>query len=161
MGVDTAYVACVFLPSAQLRVYELTFDDQAVRDLSLMRTEAVSFLSRIERHEPPDVDWRPATTETLKHLHADVEDIDVPVGRMPIIQYRAACKARKAAEQRKKLAENRLRQLLGGGHRIVSAHTGEVIARRDVYGVKEHTRRASHVDKLVPVQKPTKEATTP
>ncbi len=71
---------------------------------------------------------------------------------MPIIQYQAACKAYKVAEQRKKLAENRLRQLLGNGHCITSMHTGEVVARRDVYDVKAHARKASHVDKLVPVK---------
>jgi hypothetical protein len=37
---------------------------------------------------------------------------------MPVIQYQAACKALKAAGQRKALAENRLRQLLGNGRRF-------------------------------------------
>lgn len=152
MGVETGFVACLLWHRRQVRVYEITKDAAAIADLFLMVEEARSFLECVERGIEPDVDWRPATGAALKHLHPDVADVDVAVRRMPIIQYRAACKAYKAAEQRKKLAENRLRDLLGSGHRIVSVHTGEVIARRDVYDVKEHTRRASHVDKLVPVK---------
>lgn len=153
MGAGTAIVACVFLPSAQLRIYELDLaDDQAQADLKLMREEAREFLDRIDLADPPGIDWRPATTDALKQLHPDVEDRDVEVSRMPIISYRAACRRYKEAEQRKKLTENRLRGLLGNGHRIIDARTGEVIARRDVYDVREHTRKASHVDKLVPVQ---------
>ena len=152
MGVTTAFVACLFIQTWKIRVYELTMDDAAVADLKLMREEALGFLDRIGSQDPPDVDWRPATTTTLKHLHPSVEDRDVPVRRKPIIAYRAACKAYKAAEQRKKLAENRLRLLLGDGHRITDERTGEVVARRDVYPVKEHTRKASLVDKLVPVK---------
>lgn len=158
MQVTTAFVACLFLHSRQLRVYEITLDSQAEQDLVLLRREASAFLERIKNEDPPDVDWRPATTETLKHLHPSVEDVDVPVRRKPVIQYRAAVKAYKAAEQRKKAAENRLRLLLGDGHRITDERTGEVIARRDVYPVKEHVRKATTVDKLVPVK--AKEPTT-
>lgn len=150
--VTTWYLACLFVQPWKVRVYEFTLDGDALADLKLMREEARDFLGRIDLGDPPDVDWRPATTETLKRLHPGVEDRDVQVRRMPIISYRAACKAYKAAEQRKKLAENRLRLLLGNGHRIVSAHTGEVIARRDVYPVREHVRKATTVDKLVPVK---------
>jgi hypothetical protein len=77
---------------------------------------------------------------------------------MPEIQYRAALRAYKAAEQRKKLAENRMRQLLGSGHRLVSAITGDVIATRQVYDLAAKTieRKACTVDKLV-AAKPKKE----
>jgi putative phage-type endonuclease len=152
MDVRTAFVACLFLHSRQLRIYEITLDGQAEQDLVLLRRGASTFLERIKNGEEPDVDWRPATTETLKHLHPSVEDVDVPVKRKPIIAYRSAVKAYKAAEQRKKAAENRLRLLLGDGHRITDERTGEVIARRDVYPVKEHVRKATTVDKLVPVK---------
>ena len=154
LGVTTGFVAALFLHSRQLRVYELTLDTLARSDLYLMRQAASEFLERIAYGDPPDIDWRPATTDALKHLHPSVDDVDVPVRRMPIIQYQAACKAYKAAEERKKLAENRLRQLLGNGHRIVSWHTGEVIARRDVYDLpaKTITRKACTVDRLIPVK---------
>lgn len=154
MGVSTGFVACLLWSRRQVRVYEITYDSQAEDDLDLMKNEADSFLARLRVGNPPEIDWRPATADALKRLYPGVDDVDVPVRRMPIIQYRAACKAFKAAEERKKLAENRLRALLGNGHRIVSAHTGETIARRDVYDVREHTRKASHVDRLVAVKRP-------
>jgi len=170
MGVDRAYVACLRMRQWDIREYAIEHDEspvieyphdvpgplasgicRACADIELMRDAARDFLDRLDRQEAPDVDWRPATAYALKQLHPSVEDTDVEVRRMPIIQYRAACKAFKAAERRKKEAENRLRLLLGGGHRIVSAHTGEVIARRDVYEVGESVRKAYTVDKLVPV----------
>jgi hypothetical protein len=152
MDVSTGFVACLFMNRRQLRVYELTRDDAAEADLKLMREEAEAFLAGLASGTEPDIDWRPATSETLRRLHPDVEDVDVAVKPMLVIQYRAACKAYKAAEQRKKLAENRLRLLLGDGHRITDERTGEVIARRDVYDVKEHTRKGCRVDKLVQVK---------
>jgi hypothetical protein len=157
MDVTTGYLACLLWHRRQVRVYELTLDDAAQADLKIMREEAERFLGRIERGDEPDVDWRPATATALKQLHPDLEDRDVEVRRMPVIQYQAACRAYKSAEQRKKLAENRLRQLLGNGRRIVSAHTGDVIATRQVYDVKEHVRKASHVDKIVPAKPSAKE----
>jgi putative phage-type endonuclease len=152
MGVPAVSVACLFLHSRTLRVYDLTLDADAEADLKLMREEAEMFLSRIARRDEPEVDWRPATETALKQLHPAVEDRDVAVKRMPVIQYRAACKALRAAEQRRDLAVNRLRQLLGDGRRITDERTGEVIATRQVYDVKEHTRKACTVDKLVPAK---------
>ena len=154
MDVTTGYVACLLWHRRQVRVYELTMDDDALRDLALMRMGAERFRRYVAESEPPPVDWRPATTDALKRLHPSVEDVDVPVRRMPVIQYQAACKAFKAAEQRKKLAENRLRELLGTGHRVTDRLTGEVIARRDVYDLAEKTitRKACTVDRLIPVK---------
>ncbi len=168
MGVAKAHVACLRMRQWDIREYvighhpshvdrlavatpDYEHDCDICKDIVVMRDAARDFLDRIDRQEAPDVDWRPATAYALKQLHPSVEEIDVEVRRMPIIQYRAAVKAFKAAERRKKEAENRLRLLLGSGHRIVSAHTGEVIARRDVYTVREHVRKASVTDKLVPV----------
>jgi putative phage-type endonuclease len=152
VGVGTGYLACLFMNRRQLRVYELTMDDAAQADLALMETEAERFLERIDRGDPPDVDWRPATSAALKTLHPDVEDRDVYISHQRAKWYHAACRNLKTAEQTKRLHENRLRDRLGNGHRLIDNVTGEVIARRDVYDVKEHTRRASHVDKLVPVK---------
>jgi putative phage-type endonuclease len=175
MGVQAGFVACLFVSRRQLRVYEighgpgpcarpLTVNGvtrllppgdggcPACADLRLMRREAVRFLERIDRGDPPDVDWRPATSAALRQLHPDVEDVDVAVRRRPVIAYQAACKAFDAAKERKRLAENRLRLLLGSGHRITDERTGEVIARRDVYDVKPHARKGCRVDKLVQVK---------
>lgn len=150
LGVGTGYLACLFMNRRQLRVYELTMDGQAQEDLRLMRAEALKFQGRIVKHDPPDVDWRPATAAALKHLHPGVEDREVVISSTLAGKYRGACAALKRAEQRKKLAENQIRARLGNGRRAVRAD-GEVIARRDVYDLpeKQITRKASTVDRLV------------
>ncbi|HEV2376197.1 MAG TPA: YqaJ viral recombinase family protein [Streptosporangiaceae bacterium] len=154
MGVGTVYVACVFLPGAQLRVYEVVADDTCARaDLKLMREEAETFLARIDRNDEPDVDWRPATADALKRLHPDVEDIEAIVGVRTAISYRAACRRFKEAERRKDEMTNRVRAEMGSAH-YAKTWRGDPVARRDVYDVKAHTRRASHVDKIVPVAPP-------
>ncbi len=48
-GVTAGYLACLFMHSRQLRVYELHMDADAEADLKLMREEAEMFLSRIAR----------------------------------------------------------------------------------------------------------------
>jgi len=171
MQVTAGYLACLFLHSRQLRVYQLALDEDAKQDLEVMRAAAKAFLGRIVVGVPPPVDWRPATTATLKALHPSVEDRSAEVNAMPVIRYRAACRAYKAAEQRKKLAENRLRELMGTARYAVlrgshvtdrkGVRVPEVVARRDVYDVKEHVRKASTVDKLVSVAAGTSRTGTP
>lgn len=159
LGVDAWFVACLFMHSRKLRVYHGTLDGQALADLNLMREEAEAFLARIEARDEPDVDWRPSTASALKALHPDVEDTDVPVSAQLAGWYHAACRNLKAAEQKRDLYVNRLRQHLGSGHRVTD-RAGQVIARRDVYDQKEYLRKASHVDRIVPVY-PKAEKETP
>jgi putative phage-type endonuclease len=151
IGVDTGYVACVFLPGGQLRVYELTMDAQAIQDLKLMREEARDFLDRIDLGDPPDVDWRPATRDALKHLHPAVDDTTVAIPKGMAQAWQAACGRYDTAKQRKALFENRIRERLGTGHKATT-RAGDVVARRDVYDVKPHPVKGFHVDKLVPVK---------
>jgi putative phage-type endonuclease len=149
MGVTTGFVACLFLHSRTLRVYELTMDDAARGDLKLMREEAREFLDRIDLGDPPDVDWRPATTAALKHLHPSLEDRQAIVPKGMARAYAAACGRYKSAEQSKKRLENQIRQRLGAANAAV-LRDGTKVAARQVYEVREHTRKASTVDKLVP-----------
>jgi putative phage-type endonuclease len=149
MGVSAGFVACLFLHSRTLRVYELAMDDAARADLKLMRDEARDFLRRIETGHEPDVDWRPATTAALKRLHPSLEDRQVIVPKGMARAYRAACGRYKSAEQRKKRLENQIRQRLGSANAALT-RDGAKVAARQVYEVKEHTRKASTVDKLVP-----------
>ena len=155
MGVDNAYVACLLWNKRKVRVYEIYRDTCATQDLKLMREAAEDFLGRLECGDEPDVDWRPATTLALKALHPDVEDRDVPIPRTLAARYRAACRSYDKAEQRKKLTENLIRARLGSGRRAITGNQPEhieIIARRDVYDVREHTRKASHIDRLVQVK---------
>jgi len=156
LGVQTGFVACLFLHSRKLRVYEVTMDGDAKDDLDLMRREAWAFLKRIYGRNPPDVDWRPATTGTLKHLHPSVEDRSEFIPRGLAARYRAACKAVKAAERRRDLAANQIRARMGAARFVHSGSRGtpQVIARRDVYDLPEKTitRKAATVDRLVAVK---------
>jgi putative phage-type endonuclease len=159
LGVTTGYLAALIWHRRQVRVYELTMDDQAEADLELMRGEAEAFLECVRLGVAPEPDWRPATSSALKHLHPEITDVDVPVSRQTVISYRAACKAHKAAERRKDEMTNRILALIGDGHRAVDCRTGDVIATRQVYPVKESVRRGYTVRKLVPARAP-KESTS-
>jgi putative phage-type endonuclease len=153
LGVQTGYVACLFLHSRQLRVYELTMGPSEREDLRIMRREAMRFLHLIEAGPPPEVDWRPATSAALRHLHPDVEDRDVGISAQLAWRYRAACRNVRHWEQRKSLYENQIRERVGTGHRAVSDRDGGPVARRDVYDVPAKTisRKAFTVNKLVPI----------
>lgn len=161
MGVSTAYVACLRVRDWKVRDYWLEMDDDARADLKLMRSEAREFLDRLDTKDEPDVDWRPATLDALRTLHPDVEDESVCVPDQLGRWYHAACRNVKHWEQRKRLYEARIRQQMGSARRAYTAIGSEPVARRDVYEVREHVRKAHTVDKLVPTPpEPEKEASS-
>jgi hypothetical protein len=131
-GVTSGYLACLFMHSRQLRVYELRMDADAEADLKLMREEAELFLSCIARRDEPEVDWRPATTSALKTLNPGVEQVDVAVGAQLARSYRAAVRRADEAGQRKKLMTNRMLQAIGTGRRALDP-AGRPVATRSVY----------------------------
>lgn len=153
LGVTAAYVACLAMRSWKLRVYELTIDGDAETDLKIMRDTARCFLDDIRDGRAPDVDWRPQTAAALRHLHPSLEDREAVVGTRTAISYRAACRRYKEAERRKNEMTNRLRAEMGSARTAVTRR-GEQVAARQVYEVKEHTRKASTTDKLVPAKSP-------
>ena len=160
MGVRNWYLACLFLHSRQLRVYEGVIDEAAERDLKIMRTEAELFLNRLQDRREPDVDWRPATLDALKALHPSVEDTEAEVSVQLASRYHAAVRNHKHWEQRKKLYEARIREQMGSSRRaVIPGPSQRVFARRDVFEQREHVRKATTVDKLVPVYP--KESKTP
>jgi len=131
-GVTTGYLACLFMHSRTLRVYELHMDADAEHDLKLMREEAELFRSRIERRDEPEVDWRSATTDALKTLNPGLEQRDIAVGAQLAKSYRAAQRRYKEAEQRKELMTNRILQAIGTGRRALDP-AGRPVATRSVY----------------------------
>lgn len=152
LGVETAYVACLRIRQWDVRVYELALDDAARADLDLMRGEACGFLDRVGAGDEPPVDWRPATLDALKTLHPSIDGTTAGIGPRLADCYEAACRNYKHWERRKKLYEARIRQAAGSSRYIVRLGPAQIpVARRDVYDVREHTRKASTVDKLVPV----------
>jgi len=151
MDVRRWYAVALRVRDWRIRVYTGEIDAAAVADLELMETEALAFLDRIDRQDAPDIDWRPATIAALKTLHPSVDD-DVTAGIGPQLadRYEAACRNYKHWERRKRLYEAQIRDRAGNARRIVRLGPGEIpVARRDVYEVREHLRKASTVDKLV------------
>lgn len=172
MGVAKAHVSCLRIHDWKTRDYviehEATYAGSewgcngdtcdACRDQLMMRDAARDFLDRIDMKQAPDVDWRPATIGALKQLHPSVTDETAEIGPQLADRYEAACRNFKRAEQKKKLYEARMREVMGSAHRVVRMGPGQrPVARRDVYEVGESVRKAYTVDKLVPV-KPKKES---
>lgn len=164
MGVHKAHVAVLDIGRWQVREYviehgstpeEADGDDASECDICcdilMMRDAGREFLGRIGRQDPPDVDWRPATAYALKQLHPSLEARNVVVPGSLAKRYRAACKAVKSAEQRKRLAENLLRARMGTAQAAYDGATGQVLATRQVYDVAAKTieRKAFTVDKLI------------
>jgi putative phage-type endonuclease len=144
MGVSRWHAACFNADRWKARWYSGVIDAAAEHDLKLMEDEAREFLDRIDRQDPPDVDWRPATIAALKTMHPGVEDTDVEVRRSLAIQYRAAVRRLKDAERRKDEMTARMLAAMGDARRAVSwrqyAGVGDpddVIAVRSV----SHPRR--------------------
>lgn len=160
MGVERAYVSCLDPARWRIREYVIEHDGsgpdcQVCKDQALMLGEAQRFLGRIERRDVPDVDWRPATADALKKLHPTLSDEGVFVTDQLAKRWRASLKNLKYWERRKDLYQAQLRERMGSARRALirseDIPAGEVIARRDVYEVKAHERKASTTDKLVPV----------
>jgi putative phage-type endonuclease len=151
LGVDSWFLAVLFTHADKFRVYEGVIDSAAERDLTLMRAAALEFRARVLAGFPPDVDYRPATADALKKLHPDLEDTEVVIPVRLAARYQAASRAYKAAEKRYALTVNQIRSRAASARTIITAD-GNRVATRQVYDVKEHVRRKSHVDKLVPAR---------
>lgn len=147
MGVDTAYVPVLF-NGRTYREYIVKQDDV---DVALMVKEAEAFWQRIVDGDPPDVDWRPATTLALKRLHPDVEDTEVELPADLIRQWQAADEQIREAKRAKDEAENRIRDLLGKAAR--GTVNGRKVVTRSVYDVRERVMPATTVNRLTITRK--------
>lgn len=166
LDLDEAYVAA--LGPGGFRAYRVRRDET---DLTVMRRAGAQFMARLAAGDAPDVDSHAATVRTLKQLHPDVEDIDVPVLDALAVEYGAAREAAAEAKARRDLAEARIRAAIGSGRRAVLAD-GTRVATRSVYvqrrvdvaalradlpEVADKYSVQSIVDKLVPATRRKKE----
>lgn len=129
-GAVLGFVVVKFMVSWETRVYQIPMDDQARGELEWMLSEAELFTKRLLSGDEPDVDWFPATTETLKRIYDGIEDREVKIPWRLALRYRAACAAVKAAEARKGLAVNQMLDRAGNAGTIVTvdpAHPRTVI----------------------------------
>jgi putative phage-type endonuclease len=151
IGVDSWFLAVLFTHADKFRVYEGVIDSAAEHDLDLMRAAALEFRARVLAGFPPEVDYRPATADALKKLHPDLTDDEVVIPVKLAARYRAASRAYKAEERRRALVINQIRERAGSARTIITA-AGDKVATRQVYDVKEHAVRNTHIDKLVPAR---------
>lgn len=150
MGCEMAYLPVLF-GGQTYREYVVRQDAE---DLALMLKEGEDFLDRIARDDPPDIDWRPATTIALRELYPDVEDREVEVDPDWQEQYHAADADLKAAEKRKAQAANAILAAMGSAKRAVA--DGRKIASRSVYDQGERVLPPTTVRRLY-VNKPPRE----
>lgn len=148
MGVPTAHVSCLDPARWQIREYVVTHAEgcgpgrnmlaypslacAACDDVVLMRDAARDFLGRIERQDPPDVDWRPATASALRGLYPDEDGGDIEVRASLAISYAAAVRRCKAAERRMDEMSAAVLEVIGNRRRAIDPRTGEPIATRSV-----------------------------
>lgn len=127
LGVTEARVA-LLVAGRTYREYTVAYDPD---DAAFMRGEASTFLQRVHEGTPPDVDDTAATQRALKQLHPDLDNIAVEIDPDVATEYDTARTALKAAEDRKRHAENQLREQLGNGRYATS--DGHKLATRSVY----------------------------
>ena len=127
MDVRTAYVPVLF-SGRTYREYVVHQDDA---DVALMLKEAEDFIRRLDENDPPDVDWRAATTDALRQLHPHRGEGAVEIPATWHRQWQLADRLEQAAAQRKALAENRIRALVGDSHHATV--DGEPVANKVVY----------------------------
>ncbi|WP_242890145.1 lambda-exonuclease family protein [Actinomadura litoris] len=146
LGLTKGHVTCWFKHTDQRRDYVIAYDEA---DVDLMRCEAHSFLEAVKHGDPPPIDASAATGHALMKLWPTVEDHEaiVPAGLRR--RYHAALVAQKKAKERVKRAENEIRARIGNAKTVLDP-TGEKVATRSKYEVREHVRAAYTVDKLVP-----------
>jgi putative phage-type endonuclease len=103
--------------------------DQAEVDVLVKLAE--EFMDRIARRDPPDIDDRAATTRALKQLHPERGEGGVEVPETWVRQWQIADRLEDLAGKRKRLAENRLRAIVGDRHH--GTVDGQPLANKVVY----------------------------
>lgn len=149
---DVVLLPVLFMIPWQVRVYVLDRDAAAERDIEIMIDAAEAFMNRLAVGAPPEVDWHPATTATLRRLHPSLEDREVDIGVALALRYRQARARAQREERRLQGVQNLLRAAMGNAAVAVApGPDGRMtrVASRSIgdYPVKAHTR---HNDKLTP-----------
>lgn len=143
LGLNVAYVPMWL--GTNYREYVVEFHEA---DVMLMRAEAEKFLTSVREDRQPDIDGHVATGRRLKRLHPELVDDEISVPLTVVRQYQAARRLKKAAEERMRLAENRVRAALGpASHAVVDLGDGQ-------------TKRFSHTISDIPERTQTVRAHT-
>jgi hypothetical protein len=167
LGAEAVLVPCLFMGEWKVHTYVIGRTPAVEHDLGIMRAEALDFLDRIDRKEPPAIDWAPSTTAALKTLYPLQDGLSVTVSRRVADKYRAAQRAKRKADRMMGAAVNELRAAAPGARFIMTRDHGKPVkvASRAVYDQEYNdaeilrakhkraykaSRRSSPVDKLIP-----------
>jgi len=118
-GADRVFVPVKFMGSWKTSLYIVNRTDEAQADIEFMVKMAAEFMDRLDRNDPPDLDWYPATMDALKFLNPLQEGTAYRATLTEAKQLRAAYLRMKAAEERYRLLQNRLAAKAGGAQKIV------------------------------------------
>jgi len=127
IGAPVGYLCVLFLRSGEPRWYQVEWDAE---DVGVMRAAALEFLDYLERGELPPTDASEATQKALRAMYRSDDDVpDAVCGPGLLRSYRAALKAYSAAEDRKRLASNKIRVAMGNSARL-RGPDGEIVASK-------------------------------
>jgi putative phage-type endonuclease len=127
IGAPVGYLCVLFLRSGEPRWYQVEWDAE---DVGVMRDAALEFLDFLERGVLPPTDASEATQKALRAMYRRDDDApDAVCGRGLRRSYAAALKAYSAAEDRKRLASNKIRVAMGNSARLRDP-SGEIVASR-------------------------------
>lgn len=146
LGVNVAYLPVLF--GDTYAEYVVEYDEA---DAKVMRDAAEAFLASVREDRMPDVDGSTATLRRLKRLHPSLTDEDADIPATLVRQYQLAQRLEKAAADRKRLAENRIRHHLGAAQRGVI--DGRKVVSRSLSEIPESVRRAYTRDSLYVTRK--------
>ncbi|GAA3172883.1 YqaJ viral recombinase family protein [Nonomuraea roseoviolacea] len=124
LGLQRAHIAVL---SDRLTFAEYVVDYDPA-DAALLRQAADDFLDSLLWREMPDLDGHPATYETLRKLHPDIDDTHIDLDDDTAIEYLTALAETKTAEARVTAAKSRLAAAMGTARR--ARWRGQTIATR-------------------------------
>jgi len=135
-GAVRAYVVVKFMRSWRTRTYVIDLDDRAKAETAWLIERAEEFTARLDRADPPEPDWFPATTTALWDMYPG-GNITQGTARVPwrlALRYQAGLAAGRILKARRGQVTNELLARAGDA--------GTIVARNPVTGnmVKIATR---------------------
>lgn len=146
---DTLGLSVAYLPVRFGDQYEEYVVEYAEGEVQILREAAEAFLADVREDRMPDVDSHTSTLRRLKHLHPELTDTEAVIPEAVWRQYAAARRLKKAAEDRMRLAENRVRAIAGPAARIRVGQDGPVFSHT-VTDIKARTQQvAAHTRNVI------------
>lgn len=131
-GARGGWLVAMNRATGKIRCYWIGLDADARHDIDLMRGEGAAFRDRVKRLDPPEPDWRPATTAALKRVWAATVPEAVTTSNGLRRRVHAAKRNLIAAKHRFGAAENALRAQMRTATVALDAE-GEEFASRAVF----------------------------